>query len=109
MNNTVAGNRELAFSLSVENPALGIAQDQFFLFEKMRPETFAGNSVNNYFKSMKEIEAEFQTSMDAAKASLKNMISDFSQFGQPVIGVDGFMNFPDLDDHLRNRYLEENY
>jgi hypothetical protein len=108
MNNALPGNAETLFSLSVENSTLEIAQDQSFTFEKMGSESFIGKPVNNYFKSMKEIETEFLTSMNAAKTTLKNMISDLSQFSQNLITMDGTMNFPDPDD-LQNRYLEENY
>ena len=71
-------------------------------------ESLTGESVNNYFKSMKEIEAEFITSMSAARTSLKNMLSDISQFGQNLIYMDGDIYFPDPDD-LNQGYMEENY
>jgi hypothetical protein len=71
-------------------------------------ESMTGESVNNYFKSMKEIEAEFISSMTAARTSLKNMLSDLSQFGQNLIYMDGDINFPDPDD-IHQGYMEENY
>jgi hypothetical protein len=71
-------------------------------------ESLIGESVNNYFKSMKEIETEFQSSMIAAKESLKSMLSDISQFGHNLIYMDGEINFPDPDD-IHHGYMEENY
>jgi len=71
-------------------------------------ESFTGESVNNYFKSMKEIEAEFMASMNAAKTSLRNMLSDVRQFGHNLINMDGDIHFPDPDD-IHRGYMEENY
>lgn len=64
-------------------------------------------SVNNYFKSMKEIEAEFLSSMSAAKTTLKNMLNDISQFGHNLIYKDGDTNFQYPEDFAG--YMEENY
>jgi hypothetical protein len=96
-------NRENLFSLSGDNLPEVTRNPIFRLSESL-----TGESVNNYFKSMKEIEAEFITSMSAAKTSLKNMLSDLSQFGQNLIYKDGDINFPDPDD-IHHGYMEENY
>jgi hypothetical protein len=96
-------NREKLLSLAGDN-APDITNNPLFKFS----ETLTGNSVNNYFKSMKEIEAEFISSMNAAKTSLKNMLNDISQFGQNLIYMDGDINFPDPDD-INHGYMEENY
>jgi hypothetical protein len=90
--------------LSVPGEAMADAGQSILKFS----ETFTGESVNNYFKSMKEIEAEFLSSMSAAKNSLRNMLSDLSHFGQNLIYMDGEINFPDPDD-LQRGYMEENY
>lgn len=71
-------------------------------------ESLIEESVNNYFKSMKEIEAEFLASMNAAKTTLRNMISDLGQFGQNLLGVEGRSSYADPDG-IPNGYLEENY
>ena len=96
-------NREKLLSLANDS-APDITNSPLFKFS----ETLTGNSVNNYFKSMKEIEAEFISSMNAAKTSLKNMLNDISQFGQNLIYMDGDINFPDPDD-INHGYMEENY
>jgi hypothetical protein len=95
-------HRENLLSLSGEVP--DVTKHPIFKFS----ESFTGESVNNYFKSMKEIEAEFISSMTAARTSLKNMLSDLSQFGQNLIYMDGDINFPDPDD-IHQGYMEENY
>ena len=95
--------REKLLSLPGEN-APDATKNSIFKFS----ETLTGESVNNYFKSMKEIEAEFIASMNAAKNSLRNMLNDMSQFGKNLIYMDGDINFPDPDD-LNQGYMEENY
>lgn len=91
--------------LSFTDTTQDITRNRIFGFER---DSFVGNSVNNYFKSMKEIEAEFLSSMTAAKNTLKNMLNDLSQFGQNLIYMDGDINFPDPDD-IHHGYMEENY
>jgi hypothetical protein len=105
VNDALTGNGENALSLSTDNAAQDITRNPFFRFER---DAFIGESVNNYFKSMKEIEAEFLSSMSAAKNTLKNMLNDLSQFGQNLIYMDGDINFPDPDD-IHHGYMEENY
>ena len=95
--------REKLLSLPGENVS-DVTKNSIFKFS----ETLTGESVNNYFKSMKEIEAEFIASMNAAKNSLRNMLSDMSQFGKNLIYMDGDINFPDPDD-INQGYMEENY
>lgn len=95
---------EATLSVSTEN---AMFEPQHSIF-KMSSESLIGESVNNYFKSMKEIEAEFLASMNAAKTTLRNMISDLSHFGQNFLSVEGYSNFPDPDD-IHTGYLEENY
>jgi hypothetical protein len=90
--------------LSLPGDGISEAGRSIFKFS----EAFTGESVNNYFKSMKEIEAEFLSSMNAARESLKNMWNDLSHFGQNLIYMDGEINFPDPDD-LQRGYMEENY
>lgn len=99
LNNPLTG--ENLFSEAATN----MTGNKLLRFEK---ESFVGESVNNYFKSMKEIEAEFLSSMSVAKNTLKNMLSDLSQFGQNLIYMDGDINFPDPDE-LNHGYMEENY
>jgi len=82
--------------------------ESIFRFNRMDRGNLTGESVNNYFKSMKEIEAEFLSSMHSAKTTLKNMLSDLSQFGHNLIYLDGDLNFPDPDD-ISQGYMEENY
>lgn len=79
-----------------------------FKFDAMNADSLMVNSVNNYFKSMKEIEAEFIASMNSAKTTLKNMLNDISHFGNNLIYMDGDINFPDPDS-LTHGYMEENY
>jgi len=95
--------REKLLSLPGENVS-DVTKNSIFKFS----ETLTGESVNNYFKSMKEIEAEFIASMNAAKNSLRNMLNDMSQFGKNLIYMDGDINFPDPDD-INQGYMEENY
>jgi hypothetical protein len=95
-------SRENLLSLSGELP--DVSKHPIFKFS----ETFTGESVNNYFKSMKEIEAEFIASMTAARTSLKNMLNDLGQFGHNLIYMDGDINFPDPTD-MHHGYMEENY
>jgi len=95
--------REKLLSLPGENTP-DVTKHPIFKFS----ETLTGDSVNNYFKSMKEIEAEFISSMNAAKNSLRNMLNDMSQFGKNLIYMDGDINFPDPDD-INHGYMEENY
>ena len=95
--------RENLLSLSGEN-APDVTKNPIFKFT----ESLTGESVNNYFKSMKEIEAEFIASMSAAKTSLTNMLNDLSHFGKNLIYMDGDINFPDPDD-ISHGYMEENY
>ena len=85
-----------------------ITENPVFKFDTMNAESLMVNSVNNYFKSMKEIEAEFIASMSSAKTTLKNMLSDISHFGNNLIYMDGDINFPDPDD-ISHGYMEENY
>ena len=94
-------------NLLSENPTQDMAGNQLFKFDNIN-ESFIGDSVNNYFKSMKEIEAEFISSMNAAKNTLKNMLNDLSNFGQNLIYMDGDINFPEPDD-IHHGYMEENY
>jgi hypothetical protein len=96
-------SREKLLSLPGENTP-DVSQHPIFKFS----ESMTGESVNNYFKSMKEIEAEFIASMSAAKNSLRNMLNDMSQFGKNLIYMDGDINFPDPDD-INHGYMEENY
>jgi len=96
-------SREKLLSLS-GNKVSDVTNNPIFKFS----ESLTGESVNNYFKSMKEIEAEFIASMTAAKSSLVNMLSDISQFGKNLINMDGDINFPDPDD-INHGYMEENY
>jgi hypothetical protein len=72
------------------------------------PEVMTVEPVNNYFKSMKEIEEEFLTSMNTARTSLKNMLDELGSFGQNLIYMDGEINFPDPYD-IHQGYMEENY
>lgn len=105
MNNSLPRNPEISYAFAGRNAMLEMAQDQLITIEKITPDPFEG-SVNNYFKSMKEIEAEFIINMNAAKSSLRNMITDLNYFSQHSLGIDG--THSDLDG-LRYRYLEENY
>jgi hypothetical protein len=103
--NTVVSKLENFFALSKDN--IDNIADQAFTFDRYGAENSV-TSVNNYFKSMKEIEAEFVASMNAAKTTLRNMISDIGQFGHNLIYMDGDINFPDPDD-IHQGYMEENY
>lgn len=107
MNDTLITKEENLLSVSAENTTINMTGNQIFKLDHIR-ESFIGESVNNYFKSMKEIEAEFITNMNAAKTTLKNMLSDLSHFGQNLIYMDGEINFPDPDD-IHQGYMEENY
>lgn len=93
---------------STDNTRTQITENPLFKFDTMNAEALMVNSVNNYFKSMKEIEAEFLASMTSAKTTLKNMLNDISHFGNNLIYMDGDINFPDPDS-LNHGYMEENY
>jgi hypothetical protein len=99
--NTVISKLENFMALSNE------VADQAFSFDNFGTKNEPA-SVNNYFKSMKEIEAEFVSSMSAAKNTLMNMISDIGHFGHNLIYMDGDIHFPDPDD-IHQGYMEENY
>lgn len=107
MNTAITGAGEnLFFPTDGSRPS--ITDNPVFKFDAMNTESLMVDSVNNYFKSMKEIEAEFISSMHSAKTTLKNMLSDISQFGHNLIYMDGDINFPDPDD-INHGYMEENY
>lgn len=105
MTTTFSGYGETLLSLS--DGTTDITNTQLFKFDK-KPGAFTTESVNNYFKSMKEIEAEFLSSMSAATNTLKNMITDLGQFSQHLLFADGTAHFPDPDD-IHKGYMEENY
>lgn len=98
--NIVANKLENLLALSND-----VADKAFSFDTNLNKET---PSINNYFKSMKEIEAEFVASMSAAKNTLMNMISDIGHFGHNLIYMDGDINFPDPD-NIHEGYMEENY
>jgi hypothetical protein len=104
MNTAIPGAEKL-LSLTTETSSL--SSNSFFRFENLNEQDMEG-SVNNYFKSMKEIEAEFISSMSAAKATLNNMISDIRQFGQNLINLDGDTSLP-VPGGITPGYMEENY
>jgi hypothetical protein len=90
------------------NTITGMSTDNpMFKFENTDTDSVMEGSVNNYFKSMKEIEAEFIASMSAAKNTLKNMLSDISQFGHNLIYKDGDTSFQYPEGSAG--YMEENY
>ncbi|MET0392629.1 MAG: hypothetical protein ABW019_05785 [Chitinophagaceae bacterium] len=105
MNNVMPGNAEFAYTFAGTHLMLGVAQDQLLTLEKISPDPFE-SSVNNYFKSMKEIETEFLASMNAAKSSLRSLISDLNYFSQHLTVSDNVHPYPD---DLAHRHLEENY
>jgi hypothetical protein len=104
---TITSNGENLF-FPTDTSSSTITDNPVFKFDNMNGESLRVNSVNNYFKSMKEIEAEFIASMNSAKTTLKNMLSDISQFGNNLIYMDGDINFPDPD-NFHHGYMEENY
>ena len=105
MNTIMPGNADFAYTFAGTQGMLGVAQDQLLTLEKISSDPFE-SSVNNYFKSMKEIETEFLTSMNAAKSSLRSMISDLHYFSQHLTLSDNIHPYPD---DLAHRQLEENY
>lgn len=107
MGTAITGNGEKLF-FPTDNSRSTSTDNPVFKFDDMNTESLMANSVNNYFKSMKEIEAEFIASMNNARATLKNMLSDISQFGHNLIYMDGDIRFPDPDD-INHGYMEENY
>jgi hypothetical protein len=101
---TNAGEKLLSLTTGSSIPTAG----SIFKFDNLNAESDMEGSVNNYFKSMKEIEAEFLASMSAAKTTLRNMLSDISQFGHNLINLDGDTNIP-IPDGRTPGYMEENY
>jgi len=105
MNTAITSAGENLLSFSAE-PSISTG-NSFFKFDNLNEPDMEA-SVNNYFKSMKEIEAEFIASMHSAKTTLKNMLSDISQFGQNLITLDGDTSLP-VPSGSTPGYMEENY
>jgi hypothetical protein len=105
MNTAITSANENLLSFTAE-PSIS-AGNSFFKFDNLNEPDMEA-SVNNYFKSMKEIEAEFLASMNSAKTTLRNMLNDISHFGQNLITLDGDTSLP-ASGGITSGYMEENY
>ena len=87
----------------IQNLSISVKETEIL----MNSEDMMELPVNNYLKTPREIEMEFQFGIHPRKIGLHERKSNAGH-GTPIINTDGYLDIHDLD-RLISGFMEENY